>query len=269
MSNQTKIGLLLGLGVVLLVGIIISDHLATQSQSNITDSAATLVALGERNPTGQPDKNRQTFFIPVPDAGAHAGEAPIVQTDDRGPVTAMVFNSEPTAPSPLIANGPDAAPPQQLVAAAPTVPETPRMVLPAPAPATAVVAAMRTYTVKTGDTLSVIAANTLGSRNRWQEILDANKQVLTSPKALRVGTVLSIPGSGAAAAVAQAPAPTAAPVVARTYTVKKGDLLGTIAARELGSSRRVKDLVVANKKTLPRGEKTMLRVGMTLNIPAQ
>lgn len=269
MSNQTKIGLLLGLGVVLLVGIIISDHLATQSQSDITDSAATLADLGERNPTGQSIKSRELFYMPVPAPAPEVAQATpangaaLADSHNNLVPTAIAFNSEPTTPAPLIAGGPDTTHSQALVAV-PVAPEITQAV-PVPAPA------MRTYTVKAGDTLSIIAAATLGSRTRWQEILEANKQTLTSPKSLRVGTVLNIPAAGTTLPMAQAVAPTPArtPVVARTYTVKKGDLLGSIASKELGSSRRVADLVGANKKILAKGDKTVLRIGMVLNIPAQ
>lgn len=47
------------------------------------------------------------------------------------------------------------------------------------------------YTVKSGDTLSAIAARELGDPNRWQEIADLNG--IQDPRALRVGQVLQLP----------------------------------------------------------------------------
>ena len=49
----------------------------------------------------------------------------------------------------------------------------------------------KTYTVKRGDTLSAIAARTLGSASKWHAIADLNN--IRDPKALRVGQVLRLP----------------------------------------------------------------------------
>lgn len=57
-----------------------------------------------------------------------------------------------------------------------------------------------TYTVQSGDTLSRIAAKTLGDSKRWKEIYDANRDTLgNDPGTLEVGQTLKIPGKGAAA----------------------------------------------------------------------
>jgi nucleoid-associated protein YgaU len=54
--------------------------------------------------------------------------------------------------------------------------------------------AARTYTVQTGDNLSRIAEKTLGSRDRWKELFDANQDRLDTPDRVRVGQTLRIPG---------------------------------------------------------------------------
>ncbi len=51
----------------------------------------------------------------------------------------------------------------------------------------------RTYTVKSGDTLSRISTEVYGNSARWQDIFNANRDVLPNPNALRVGQVLKIP----------------------------------------------------------------------------
>lgn len=53
------------------------------------------------------------------------------------------------------------------------------------------VGSVTSYTVKAGDTLSLIAAQQLGDANRWQEIADLNG--IQDPRALRVGQVLQLP----------------------------------------------------------------------------
>lgn len=50
------------------------------------------------------------------------------------------------------------------------------------------------HTVEKGDTLSAIAKRTLGSANRYPEIFEANKPMLTHPDKIYPGQVLRIPG---------------------------------------------------------------------------
>lgn len=49
------------------------------------------------------------------------------------------------------------------------------------------------YTVKAGDTLSSIAAEKLGSENRYMEIYEANAHHIDHPDAIDVGQTLRIP----------------------------------------------------------------------------
>ena len=58
-----------------------------------------------------------------------------------------------------------------------------------PAPA----AAGRTYTVKSGDTLSKIAKEHLGDANAYMKIFEANKDQLSDPNKIQPGQVLKIP----------------------------------------------------------------------------
>jgi nucleoid-associated protein YgaU len=62
--------------------------------------------------------------------------------------------------------------------------------IPQPTPAKA---SMKTYTVKSGDTLSEIAKRELGSANKYMEIFDANRDQLSDPDTIKPGQVLKIP----------------------------------------------------------------------------
>jgi nucleoid-associated protein YgaU len=53
---------------------------------------------------------------------------------------------------------------------------------------------LRTHIVQPGDTLSGIALQHLGSVARYPEIFEANRDILDSPDALRLGMQLRIPG---------------------------------------------------------------------------
>lgn len=52
------------------------------------------------------------------------------------------------------------------------------------------------YEVRPGDTLSDISLAVFGTATRWQELLDANKDKLAKPEALKVGMKLKIPAGG-------------------------------------------------------------------------
>jgi nucleoid-associated protein YgaU len=54
-------------------------------------------------------------------------------------------------------------------------------------------AAGRTYTVKSGDTLSAIAKEHLGSANAYMKIFEANRDQLSDPDKIKPGQVLRIP----------------------------------------------------------------------------
>ena len=51
----------------------------------------------------------------------------------------------------------------------------------------------KTYTVKSGDTLSKIAKEFYGNANEYNKIFEANKDQLTSPDRINVGQELKIP----------------------------------------------------------------------------
>jgi len=53
--------------------------------------------------------------------------------------------------------------------------------------------AARTYTVKSGDTLSAIARQHLGDANAYMKIFDANRDQLSDPDKIKPGQTLKIP----------------------------------------------------------------------------
>jgi nucleoid-associated protein YgaU len=59
--------------------------------------------------------------------------------------------------------------------------------------APAAAAAAKTYTVKSGDTLSRIAKEHLGDANAYMKIFDLNKDQLKDPDVIKPGQVLKLP----------------------------------------------------------------------------
>lgn len=61
------------------------------------------------------------------------------------------------------------------------------------APAAAPAPAVKTYTVKSGDTLSAIAKAHLGSAGAYMKIFELNKDQLSDPDKIKPGQVLRLP----------------------------------------------------------------------------
>ena len=66
---------------------------------------------------------------------------------------------------------------------------------PAVSSATSEAAKGRTHVIRAGDTLTGLAARYLGNQGRYEEIYSANRNVLTDPNRLPVGTEIRIPDS--------------------------------------------------------------------------
>ncbi|MCX6500005.1 MAG: LysM peptidoglycan-binding domain-containing protein [Arthrobacter sp.] len=126
----------------------------------------------------------------------------------------------------------------------------------APAPAPAAPAGGQAYTVKSGDTLSGIAAR---HGVKLSEVFDWNglnmRSVIYPGQQVKIGTGAAAPAAPAptapAAPAPAAPAPAApapaAPASSGSYTIKAGDTLSGIAAR---NSVKLSDILSANQLTM-------------------
>ncbi|MER6387734.1 LysM domain-containing protein [Streptomyces sp. NPDC001523] len=107
----------------------------------------------------------------------------------------------PAPPRPAAAPPRPAPAPPKPPAAGPVVHHTPtpasaahKAVPAAPMPKPAPVAKKRTYTVKSGDSLSAIARRELGNEARWRELYAMNRGVVGSnPDLIHPGMVLTLP----------------------------------------------------------------------------
>ena len=97
------------------------------------------------------------------------------------------------------------------------------------------------YTVQRGDTLSGIAAK---YGTTYQKLASYNG--IANPNVISVGQKIKIPGSSV-----------------RTYTVKSGDSLWAIAAKQLGDGSRYNEIKTMNSLT-----SNTIYAGQTLKLPA-
>ena len=112
--------------------------------------------------------------------------------DENSAISARLRQAQGTldqiASAARVISGNAAANPYAATAVPTLGPSTPAS--PAPAPAAAVT---RIHTVGEGDSLTRISLRYYGTPNRWQEIYDANRDVLKGENALRPGQRLKIP----------------------------------------------------------------------------
>jgi nucleoid-associated protein YgaU len=124
-----------------------------------------------------------------------------------------------------------------------------------------------TYTVGAGDSLWKIAHKQYGDgdvQKHIDAILAANPS-LTAKTVLKVGQKITLPAAEPVDPTRLAADKQAAATGDGLYVVKAGDTLSTIAARELGSSKRWKEIYELNRARLPDPAKMV--VGMKLTLP--
>ncbi len=159
----------------------------------------------------------------------------------------------------------------------------PMRVTPEPQPT---LARERTHVVAEGESLWKIAERHYGDGSKWTKIRDRNPKLVDEDGIVRAGVKLAIPLEVAVAATApEAGKPAGKPATtptrptspstpkadekkpaskSRTYVVKRGDSLGEIAQRELGSARRWQEIVKLNGIEDP----DHVPAGVTLRLPS-
>ncbi len=277
MQKETKIGLLVGLGVILAIGVLISDHLSVAERTNpanhvgaasdrsqtVTDpglSSSPSPQLAERSEPLPEPRRREPAVDPLPQ---------VQLLDERQPED----DPEPTTNSRIwrLGRDDDAAPPVR------ETPPVDRLVLTTrqPQESTPTRAGDQYHHVKSGESLYTIARDYYGNGEYWRTIYEANpRTVIPSPNALRTGVRILIPmrnpapapGRGVDATERQTteqPAPTRT----KTYTIKSGDTLSELAQKFMGSSRHWKKLQEMNSDKIRNPD--VLVEGVTIVVPEQ
>jgi nucleoid-associated protein YgaU len=238
--------------------------------------------------TAQSAGNRVRVKSIMPETSFDWSEPPIAYPGDRA-------SAQPSASdegTPLSAVAPAGAPVSAAPAGAQGAPSS--VALAKTADATA---PNGMHTVAAGETLSTIAAHFLGSESRWKDLVKLNPGL--DPRKLKIGMQIRVSGPAETADASHAAKPVAPPAAVkpetassdkasdktaaatpdksasatpaadktagRTHTVVKGDTLGAIAKKYLGSTARADDVYNANKDVLK--SKDDLKLGQVLRIP--
>lgn len=304
MTRETKIGLLVGLAFIIVIGILLSDHLTStlQPPQAPLGVAAPTVREGVNSPgVGQVSRERS---LQVPEASPNPL---VIQSEEprRAEGRTEVTILPPPASSPSSSSNQNLViippanqgepgervvipPPQQEVQ-----PEIVRGVTPQFPPAfeairkahpeefvTVPTEGVREYRAEPGDTISQIARRELGADTRVNRdaIFRLNPSLRNNPQLLRAGQTYMIPMAGAIApptngvpvgTTVGTPSDTGPVAISgeNVYTTRSGDTLWRIAINQVGSHTAVEQIKELNKHILKGGDR--IKPGMKLRLPTR
>lgn len=288
MTRETKIGMLVGMGVIVLIGILISDHLSLAQQQDEAHLLGGQAAAEQPRHQANPPSLQRTDPLPLPQsAGAAERATPSAPNGNPAPV--------PTDPSmtPQVRHRlyPAAVQNEQLPddnvaplgqahrASDPVVDELTmgQAVEPAAGDSTQAMdqpsaVGDRVHHVQAGQTLFEIAKQYYDDGNYWRTIYEANREKMTSPTQLRKGVRLVIPNRAGQVDRAASPAgsgsrPTATAPASRytTHKVAKGETLSEIAQRYFGTVRKLDELIALNDEVID--DPNRVPAGVMLRVP--
>jgi len=247
MNREHKLAVVLGFGLLLFVGILVSDHLSAGQRRNAADLAAN-TQIREVRPAAPISIQTLRVSQPVPanqmasgDLGSGAGQS--------GDALALPVGLLPNAPT------------QAAVVGVPA----------------------ELYILKDGETLYKICQAKYGNGNLWKELADFNKATVSNPTKLRPGMTIRLPSINVLRGELQAvvavpvqmdasvdqgaPAQALPPFNSRVeYVIQKGDTLGAIASRQLGSAKKWESIYEANRDRMK--SPSDLKIGKSLRIPS-
>jgi len=234
MTREHKLSLVLGFGLLLFVGILLSDHFSAAQRREHADLAVNAPERGSSRAITD-----SVTLQPLPAAQRIAltgvGQYGIDGAQGDGMPMQVPGVQVPAAPAPV-------AVPAEL------------------------------YTIKAGESLYKICQAKYGDGTLWKSLAEFNSNVIPNPTKLRAGVTIRIPAesvlrgetpqpvqqlqydvpgmSAGDAAPSTMQQPEAVAPTTREYTVQKGDTLSTIASKKLGSKSKWKQIADANRDRL-------------------
>ncbi len=197
MTRENKLSIVIAFGLLIFVGMLVADHFSIASHrevaalgSNISTpplAGATILESGPPEGNLQPQKNISGDKIYVVQHGETLRTICATYYGDSGLAVAVSKWNQLTNPN-AIEQGQQIALPSR--AALVTVSINP---FKATTPTPNKQVAMGKYTVKSGDTLSEISQQVMGTSKKTQVLIDLNKDVMPNPDRIRPGMVLQFP----------------------------------------------------------------------------
>lgn len=296
-TREHKLALIIGFTLILIVGVLMSDHLSGQRELKLAsvavdderatlglgDAISPLVKWAEQSArdispavSTTPTITEPEVSAPSPQPTIVAQQEPVIIPQSLGTETPSsnltnairqaggTLQSGPDGSAILtlgngIASGSDAAPPAS---------EKPRV-----DPKD-----VKTYRIQDKDNLYSIAKSNYGDPGLWKALAEYNEGRVGKDGTVRVGATIKLPPRHVLTGEAPEAKPQAAKATEsrsaseparreamRTHTVVKGDSLAKIAQTYLGSKDRVNEIVAANRDKI--SDPNQIRIDMVLQIP--
>jgi nucleoid-associated protein YgaU len=285
MTRETKIGLLVGLAFLIVIGILLSDQLQRSAEPQQAQLAVVGPNVRESMTTvGQPvlppaykpapPVSPQTPFVTRDELKQPPSVRDVIKitTPDQQPQSELVHlppDNRVSGPVQLVNDHPGEL---EIVRGPQEPARTPQPTAPQ----------FKSYVAQEGDSLSRIASRLMGSSSKanCNAIIAANPTLKDNPDRIIAGKEYLIPQNAAAVqtvATTGQPSPAAPAQTAKKtepvdtgtywYTVKENDSLWKIAADQLGSGNSWTAIKELNKDILKGGE--TLQTNMRLRLPAK
>ncbi len=240
MTRENKLALVVGFGLVLFVGILISDHFSTARQQQGAD------LLPIQDPLASAD-SREVYIPVTPPENASPGMA--AQAVERQEQRRL--------------DDARRRPPEQRAGADRNGVEIELPDLHADDEVTGVIPGEVAHHLRKGETLTKVVRDHYGDATLVNDVARYNE--IDDPNALRAGRRLRLPPRHILRGGPPADAAPAAPAQ-KTYTVRDDDTLSDLAKRFLGSAGKWRRLYDANKDVIDNPD--VLTPGITIRIPA-
>lgn len=261
MTREHKLALVLGFGLLLFVGILVSDHFSAAQLRDNANLAARNIER-DRRPS-------QNFSLQSLDG---TGASRVVDLGGAGGTPGV-------RPVPALDVAPAGILGYEIVGADPLLP-----VQPAAIPTEA-------HVIISGESLYKICSVKYGDGSLWTKLAEFNNLSERDAKRLRAGSKINLPSEaqlrggdlavypGLVAPVGNGVDHDGFPIEAQgmaagdvastteSYTIRAGDTLSTIAARKLGTKNRWREIQELNRSTLRDPAK--LKVGTVIQLPPQ
>lgn len=285
MTSDTKISLLIGLGMVLVIGIFVSDQLGL-SEPEVSPPLLRYAEPGEPLPLDNtepasrleqaiPQQPERTEPIRTPGEAEAALAAETIRPTPGTNVPVMVMDRTDDS-TPDLSQEVVAAPSQPRITSNPSRSEARRnesssRVLRIDERSDRPAAADRFHTVQSNETLSAISKRYYGSEKHWSDIARANPNLVGPQGRIYTGSRLAIPALATQTTTERTATPASVTnTLTRTsneISVGENDTLTALAQRYLGDGNRWNDLYEANRDRL--SNPGQIRPGMKLRLPKQ
>lgn len=279
MTRESRLGLIIGFVLVLVVGVLISDHFSAAGRAEVAE-----VDPGSVRTPDTYFASPQRSIALLPSRPVEQTQAPPIEPNQQRPRETPTFTDTLTPTRDAIAEGANDIfrSVQDEVRGALDDLRNGRTPRPATElddrPGTIEMGrpptreGVETYRVKPGDTLWSIAQEFYDDGHLHDELAAYNEGRIVPGGGLRIGATILIPGKGQlllGEQPARATPRNEVPATTQpdTYTVQPGDTLSGISQRLLGTAKRWDEILSLNSEQLDAPED--LRVGMELRLPGE